>query len=73
MALKVEYSAELNKVLREQNTQLRADNVRLRDALAALGSMPTGYCFCRDARDPDKSDHTGECVAARAVLANEES
>jgi hypothetical protein len=38
------------------------------DALAALGAMPEGFCFCSTNRDPLKAEHDGECAEARDVL-----
>lgn len=44
---------------------------RSEDALASLGVMPDGYCFCFNGdRDPTKpyDHHTGECQQAREAL-----
>ena len=41
----------------------------IRDALAALGVIGDGYCFCSENRDPHKSAHEPECRDARAALA----
>lgn len=48
--------------------------VKLKYALAGLGSMPDGYCFCPENRDPQKPEmeHTGECREARKALAEYE-
>lgn len=55
----------------EANAQLYATAPKLYDALAALGALPDGYCFCPSDRDAWKPEdqHTGECRAARAALA----
>lgn len=62
------------------NGRANADKVaaahELYTALAAIGAMPNGYCFCfgeRNSRDgSEHHDHTGECWAARAALARAE-
>ena len=65
---------QFRDALRAQRKELAACRLReerLREALSAIGVLPDGYCFCfgsvRDASKPE-SDHTGECLAARAAL-----
>ena len=49
-------------------SELRGQRDALLSALCALGSMPGGYCFCPENRDPDKQEHTGECNEAREAI-----
>lgn len=65
-------SAQDTMWLVEQVEVERARARKLREALAALGSMPGGYCFCYgNDRDAEKQAHTGECLEARSALEEE--
>ena len=58
---------KLEAVIRAAPAAAPADPIR--DALAALGVIGDGYCFCSENRDPHKSAHEPECRDARAALA----
>lgn len=46
----------------------RAKAERLGVAIQALGSLPEGYCYCGQDRDPLKSIHEAECRILREAM-----
>lgn len=69
-------SESLRTCRRQLESSQRATQIALRELylaredldellilVKALGSLPGGYCFCRENRDANKSEteHTGEC------------